>query len=150
FSWFDRISSPGFLADNVHVVNPGASSTTVVVNIPGIPGCAPFATIPARSERVFTCPTGFGGPVTVNSDQPVLASQRVQYYQTFNDVLAQPSPYTTPFRSFSWFDRISSPGFVGDNVHVVNPGASTANVSVAIPGCSSQSAAVAAGQEQIF
>src|SRR5215472_8164584 len=41
FTWFDRISSPGFQGDNIHVINPasGGPSATVVVNIPGSPGC---------------------------------------------------------------------------------------------------------------
>jgi len=29
-----------------------------------------------------------GGPVVVTSDQPVLASQRVQYYSSFNEIWA--------------------------------------------------------------
>jgi len=29
-----------------------------------------------------------GGPVTITSSQPVLAAQRVQYFQSFNEVPA--------------------------------------------------------------
>jgi len=32
------------------------------------------------------CPGHLGGPVTISSDVAVLAAQRVQYYQTFNEV----------------------------------------------------------------
>src|SRR5207244_2568529 len=34
FSWFDRASSPGFAADNIHVINPGAGAANVSVSIP--------------------------------------------------------------------------------------------------------------------
>jgi hypothetical protein len=87
FSWFDRISNPGFLGDNIHVLDPGTSVANVSV---GIPGCGTQAgAIQPGSELFFTCPTGFGGPVKLISDQPVLASQRVQYYQSFSESLAQ-------------------------------------------------------------
>ena len=147
FTWYDMISDPGFKADNIHVVNPGSSAATVVVNIPGSPGCTPAAQIGAGQEQYFSCPNGFGGPVTVSSDVPVLASQRVQYYQSFNEVVAQDAKAATTSLYFTWFDRVSSPGFKGDNIHVLNPGTSAANVTVHIPGCSDQSNAIAAGAE---
>src|SRR5205807_7377505 len=87
--WYDRSSSPGFLNDNVHVVNPARSgSVTVTVSIPGC-GPAPQQ-VAAGQESIFSCPSGqgFGGPVVVRSAGSVLASQRVQYYQTFNESLA--------------------------------------------------------------
>ena len=46
-------------------------------------------TIPAGQEAFFSCGSGLGGPVVVSSNQPVLASQRVQYYQSFNEVPGQ-------------------------------------------------------------
>src|SRR5207302_777620 len=133
-----------------HVLNQGASATTVVVNIPGLPGCAPFATIAPHSEQVFTCPTGFGGPVSVNSDQPVLASQRVQFYQSFNEVLAHAPAAARPTLYFGWLDRLSSPRSPGDHVHVLNPGAGAADVTVPVPGCGAPTGAIAAGAEQVF
>lgn len=135
-AWFDRISSPGFASDNIHVVNPSGASATVTVTIPGQPGCAPAADIQPGGEAVFTCATGFGGPVHIQATQPVLASQRVIYYQTFNEVDAQPAPTATTMYS-TWYDHASSALFAADNVHVVSPtGAlTTATVTVAIPGC---------------
>jgi hypothetical protein len=152
FSWFDRISSPGFVGDNIHVVNPDSRETTVVVDIPGQPGCTPYSDIPAGSEEVFTCPTGFGGPVTVSSDQPVLTSQRVEYYESFNEVEGEPASAAQTTLYFSWFDRISSPGFVGDNIHVVDPGTTAANVTVDIPGqpACTRTGTIPAGGEEYF
>jgi Ni,Fe-hydrogenase III small subunit len=146
FSWFDRVSSPGFKGDNVHVLNPGTATANVTVHIPG---CTDQThAIASSAEWYATCPNGFGGPVKVSSDQPVLASQRVQYFQSFNEVVAQGSSAAQSKLDFTWFDRVSSPGFQGDNVHIINPGTATANVTVHIPGCSDQSQAIAAGQEQ--
>jgi hypothetical protein len=150
FTWFDRVSSPGFQGDNVHVVNPSTTAATVVVNIPGSPGCMPSGVIAPGQEKYFSCPTGFGGPVTVNSDQPVLASQRVQYYQSFNEVLAQPASAAQGTLYFTWFDRVSSPGFQSDNIHVVDPGSSAATVTVSILGCGNQTQTIQPGSEQYF
>src|SRR5262249_50252986 len=141
-----------FQGDNVHVINPGAAAANVSVVIPGQPGCNPSSTIPGGGEAIFTCASGFGGPVKVTSDQPVLASQREQYFQSFNDVLAPPpSPAQTRLH-FSCSTRRSSDLFQGDNVHVINPGAAAANVSVAIPGqpgCN-PSSTIPGGGEAIF
>src|SRR5438132_13745097 len=70
----------------VHVINPGAGTANVTVSVPGQPACSVSG---AGQEQFFTCPSGFGGPVLVSSNQPALASQRVQYYQSFNEVLAE-------------------------------------------------------------
>jgi len=88
--WFDRISSPGFLGDNVHVVNPGSGEAQVAV---GIPGCgSQVVAVAPGGEHIFTCASGFGGPVTVATPAgtAVLASQRVQYYSSFNESGAEP------------------------------------------------------------
>lgn len=136
-SWFDRVSDPGFQVDNVHVVNLGAATANVSVGIPGYPGCNPSQAIPVGGEASFTCATGFGGPVHVHSDQNVLASQRVRYNQTFNEVWAQPAASAMTLDSM-WYDRASSPLFEADNVHVmVTSGTlSPGQVTIAVPGCS--------------
>ena len=68
-----------------------AGHEVALIACEGSARCASSITFPlgAGAESYATFPTGtIGGPVTVNSDQPVLASQRVQYYQTFNEVWA--------------------------------------------------------------
>ena len=84
-----------------------------------------------------SCPfgQGFGGPVTVTSDFPVLASQRVQYFQSFNEVAAMPSSSAATELFMPWYDHASSLGFLADNVHVINPTGASENVTVTIPGC---------------
>lgn len=151
FAWYDHISDPGFLADNIHVFNPSAGSASVTVHIPGLPDCNFTGTmVAAHTEHVFSCPTGYGGPVTVDSDTAILASQRVEFYRTFNEVLASKVGDAGTSWEFTWFDKVSSPGFKNDNVHIWVPGTTDANVAVDIPGCAEQDALITAGTEQFF
>ncbi len=133
FNWFDK-ESPGMVADNIHLVNPGASPATGTVSMPGQ---SPISfSVAGGGETHMTFPAhSFGGPVRVSASQPVLASQRVQYYQSFNEVLAQSPTTATTSTYFEWFDRFS-PGMVGDNIHVLNPGTTAATVTISLPGAS--------------
>jgi hypothetical protein len=137
FPWYDKISSPAFLVDDVWVVNPGVNSATVTVTIPGNPGCTLSGLIPPGGEQAFDCPTGFGGPIHVHSNLPVLGSQKVIYGSTFNETNAGALSSATTLYS-TWFDHASSTMFQADNIHVVAPGGSLtpASVSVTVPGCS--------------
>jgi hypothetical protein len=75
------------LNDNIHVLNPGTTPANVTVSLPG--ALSQQLTVAPGAEAYFTFPQGtIGGPVTITSDQPVLASQRVQFEQTFNEVWA--------------------------------------------------------------
>jgi hypothetical protein len=83
---FDRASA-GMVNDNIHVLNAGAVTANVTVSLPG--ASSGMFTLPAGMETYVTFPPGnIGGPVTITSDQPVLAAQRVQYYQTFSETPA--------------------------------------------------------------
>jgi hypothetical protein len=155
YTWYDKISDPGFKADDVHVINPGASTANVRVHIPGSPACDLNGTVSAGADAYFSCATGFGGPVTVDSDQPVLGSQRVKYYASFNEVAAAGTTSGSLTRSFTWFDAISDPGFKSDNIHVVNPATNSqpAVVSIHIPGqpaCDYSGQSIAPGSERYF
>jgi len=145
FQWFDK-ASPGMMNDNVHVFNPGVTSATVTVSLPS--GTAQIATVAAGTESFISLPAGnIGGPVTVSSTQPVLASQRVQYYQSFNEVWAETASQAATTLHFTWYDHISSPGFTNDNIHLFNPGGASATVMVALPTFTTQTVTVAAGAE---
>jgi hypothetical protein len=87
--WFDK-ATPGMFGDNIHIYVPAAAIYNVHVTLT-VPGAAPIqiTILFADSESYVTFPAGtIGGPVTITSDQPILAAQRVQYYQTFNEVWA--------------------------------------------------------------
>src|SRR5207253_1729477 len=88
-----------------------------------------------------------GGPVSINSDQFILASQRVQYNQSFNEVWAQAAGSAALVNYINWFDKAST-GFLNDNIHLLSPGLATASVTVSEDGgLNPATANVAAGAE---
>jgi hypothetical protein len=144
FQWYDH-ASPGMLNDNIHLVNTSASIANIIVSVGSTSITMPPLAVGA--EEFATFPQGtIGGPVQVNSDQVILASQRVQYYQSFNEVWAETPGQAVMTSYFQWYDKASSPGFLNDNIHVLNPGTATATVTVTL-GASSQVLTVAAGAE---
>src|SRR5207247_122441 len=143
-NWFDR-ATPGMVGDNIHVLNPGGAAAHVTLTLPGASSIA-ITVAPGVETHVASPACKIGGPVTVSSDQPVLASQRVQYYQSFNEVPASDPATASMTSHLMWFDRATA-GMVGDNIHVLNPGTTSANVTVSLPGASSIVFVVAAGGE---
>jgi outer membrane protein assembly factor BamB len=134
FPWFDRISDPGFAGDDIHIVNPdSAAVVTVTVKIPGLPGCTYAEGIPPGQAKHYTCGSGYGGPVVIQASGRVIASQRVEYNQSFNEEAVLNSVGATDLY-LPWYDRVSDPAFIQDNIHVVNPTAGIASVTVQIPG----------------
>jgi IPT/TIG domain len=130
--WYDTATA-GMVGDNIHVLNPGAVSANVTVTLPGATTIGPFALAAGQETHVSFGPGHIGGPVKISATLPVLASQRVQYYQTFNEVVARSATQASTQSMVNWFDRASA-GMVGDNIHVLNPGAGTANVTLTLPG----------------
>ncbi len=147
FTWFDRVSDPGFASDDIFVANPNNTATAVTVSIPGQPGCSSTQTVQPGADGIFTCSSGFGGMVHVSADLPVIASQRVHYYQTFNEVMASSAlPAGTYY--LTWYDHASDPRFKSDNIHVGYP-AGRGTASVSVPGCS-PSVVVSTAAEDVF
>jgi len=144
-NWYDKASG-GMFNDNVHLLNPGTASASVTVNVPG--ATPKTVTVAAGAETYVNFPQGtIGGPVKVTSTQPVLASQRVQYNQTFNEVWAASATLAATTSYLTWYDK-ASPGMVQDNVHLLNPGTTgIASVMVSTPGATPQTVSVAAGAE---
>jgi IPT/TIG domain len=145
FHWFDRATA-GMVGDNIHVLNTSGSSATVTLTLPGAPNIGPFA-LGAGQETYVNFGVGhIGGPVTVSSTQPVLASQRVQYFQSFNEVPQASQSQAKTVSHIMWFDRVTS-GMVGDNIHVLNEGTATANVTISLAGASNITFALPVGGE---
>jgi hypothetical protein len=142
FPWYDN-ASPGMLADNVHLVNPGATPVTGSMSIPGGPA-VPVSLAPG-AEAYFGFPAGtVGGPVQLALTGQVIASQRVQYFQSFNEVLARQASQASTSLWFGWYDN-ASPGMHADNVHLVNPSSSTASGTISLPGAASIAFSLAPG-----
>ena len=78
-SWYDKASA-GMVSDNIHILNPGGSTSSGCVTVSGYPGVSWYAL--AGGETYVSLPAGtIGGPVRimVNSGPAVKASQRVQF-----------------------------------------------------------------------
>jgi len=121
-------ATPGMVGDNIHLLNPGSVAATVTVTL----GSLSKVVVVNPGQEAHTTFTGshIGGPVKISSTQPILASQRVQYFQSFNEVVAHSAGDASQLSYFNWFDS-STPGMVGDNIHLLNPSASvTAHVTV--------------------
>jgi len=133
------------VGDNIHILNPGATAATVTVSLPG---ASPLSVaVGAGAEKYVTFPRAhLNGPVTVSSTQPVLASQRVQYFQSFNEVASETAAQALATEYVMWFDR-ATPGMVGDNIHILNPGAVAATVTVSLSGVAPIVVALPAGAE---
>src|SRR5437879_7516968 len=107
------------LNDNVHVLNPGGTAANVTVSLPG--ATPQMLSVAPGAESYATFPQGtIGGPVTITSDQPVLASQRVQFQQTFNEVWAQSATQAATTSDLNWYDKASA-GLLTGNIHILNP-----------------------------
>jgi hypothetical protein len=143
FNWFDKASA-GMVGDNIHLLNTNASPAHITV---ATPGASTAVTLPSLAETYVTFAYGhIGGPITVTSDQPVLASQRVQYFQSFNETPSESAAQALSSSHVMWFDK-ASPGMFNDNIHLLNPGVASASVTVSLPGATSQFATVAPGAE---
>src|SRR5207245_699682 len=144
FNWFDK-ASPGMSTANIHLLNPGTPSTDVAVRLAG---AAPRSvSVGPGAETYVSFPQGtIGGPVTVTATQPVLASQRVQYYSSFNEVPALISAKAATTSYINWYDK-ASPGMLNDNIHLLNPGNASASVTVSVPGATAQVVTVGPGGE---
>jgi hypothetical protein len=149
FNWYDK-ASPGMFQDNIHVINPGGSAALVSLSLPGVAGVSPVSfTVAAGQEAYGGFPAGtIGGPLLVTASAPVIASQRVTYQSSFNEVAASSGPGSTR-AWFNWYDKASG-GMFQDNIHVVNPGPAAALVVLSLPtqpGTLPVGLAVGAGQE---
>src|SRR5207302_7953735 len=111
----------------------GAPAGTGCVMVSG-KAVAPW-TASAGQEMYGTMPAGtIGGPVvvTVTSGPAVLASQRVQFNQSFNEVSAARAAQAAPTSYFNWFDKATQ-GMLNDNIHLLNPRTPMAAVPVDVP-----------------
>jgi len=149
-TWYDRASA-GMYADNVHLLSTTGAAVSGCVRVPG-KAVAPFSLSAASPEGYVALPVGIvGGPLQVTASATTMVSQRVAYFQTFNEAPAQRASDAQTSSYFSWYDSKSA-GMYVDNVHVVNPATSgTAHVTISLPGVASPPAAnVGPGQEGIL
>ena len=125
FNWYDH-ASPGFAADDVHVVNGGAATAHISV---ALLGYATQSLTLGPAQEGYVRWSGIGGPVVVSADQPVMATQRVNYYGAFKEYVGQnPSAASTDLW-FNWYDN-ASPCFLQNNIHLYGAGPSASDGTV--------------------
>jgi uncharacterized protein YvpB len=130
-AWVDS-ASPGFTSTAIHVVNPGATRASGSVTLPGL-WSAGFSADPGAATYVFVPQGVIGGPLLIQSTVPVIASVRVRYGNSINEMPARSSAQAATDAWFNWFDN-ASPGFALENIHVVNPGSASTTGMITLPG----------------
>jgi hypothetical protein len=149
FHWFDN-ATPGMTNDNIHIVNPGGPTANVTVKLGSQ---TKSLAVPAGGQAYTTfAPNSIGGPITVTADQPVLASQRVLYFQSFNETPATVNAKgagPSPMLRLMWFDT-ATPGMYGNNVHIMNLTVSVAHVTVQVHGYATAMTLAIAGGGEVY
>lgn len=144
-NWYDN-ASPGFAADNLHIVNTEATDAHVALTLAG----SPLGTllVPHLGELHVSLPVGtIGGPLKLVSDRKIVATQRVSYYDAFQEVAFQSTPVSDVW--FSWYDD-ASPCFLADNVHLLNAGPAPVAGSMSMPGQTAVPFSIDPGKEAIL
>src|SRR5207248_3280984 len=133
FAWFDT-ATPGMDGDNIHLLNTGSSQSIGCVLLGS--QAIPYSLGAGQSTHVKFRNGSIGGPVVVRvmTGAGVLASQRVQFNQSFNEVWSANAAQASTKSFFNWFDK-ASPGMLTDNIHVLNPGGTAADVTIQLPEC---------------
>ena len=146
-NWYD-LATAGFSADNIHIVNVSATGANVTVSLNGT-GYGTFA-VPSHGEQYLSFPVGtIGGPLKLASDQPIVATQRVIYYDAFQETAFHSVASSATDIWFNWYDN-ASPCFLADNVHLTNAGGAAVSGSMAMPGRPTLAFTLNPGQETIL
>jgi len=142
--WYD-LASPGANAETIHIANVGSAVATGTIQMTKGPAIA--FTVQPGHDGYFAFPPGtIGGPVTISSTQPVLATMRAWYYQSLSEVWAKAAGAAGPVIDFSWYDRASA-GVTAQTVHVANVSGSPATGTISLPGATPIQFSVANGQD---
>jgi hypothetical protein len=74
----------GFAADDMLAFNPGTVNATTSASVPWSPQ-PPGRSVGAAAATVWRFPGNVGGAVRITSDEPLMASQPVNYYNSFHE-----------------------------------------------------------------
>lgn len=140
FSWYDSTRAGYMFGDWIMIANAGSQAADVQVWVGSslmaeykeVNGTAllPGATVtPTFTETI-------GGPVRVISTnhQPLIASQRVLYQESFSEVMGFPTSDLASRYFLSWYDTEKTNGMKGDWLVIANRGSVDADVDVFIGG----------------
>ena len=128
FPWYDGTNG---MSDWIMVGNVSTYIATATIYFGTY--AAASANIAPSSYWTPSFPGWSGGPITVVSNQKIIASQRVLYNGSFNEVMGTSLLQTSTAYYFPWYDNNSSWGMNGDWLMVGNPSSTqTASVNVKI------------------
>ena len=147
FPWYD-LASPGTRADTIHIANIGTVAATGTI---ALPHATPinFSVLPGH-DGYYSFPAGTsGGPVTITSNQPVLATLRAWYYQSLNEVWGRAASSAGSTMNYVGYD-IASPGMRADAIHITDVSGAAAAGTIALPGAAPIHFNVANGQDAYF
>ncbi len=142
FTWYDDKRENGMAGNWILVGNQGSGTTTVEIKIAGQKMRDPshpandFFTIPEGGRITPVFPGLMAGPVEVisTSGQPLIASQRVLFHDSFNEVMGTPEEKLTDSYEFTWYDNKRENSMAGNWVLVSNHGSEPADVEISIGG----------------
>ncbi len=133
FTWYDQSSSDW--RDWVLMANPagGRSSARAAALVADTTYADRNIAVGAPAETpVF--PGIMGGPVKIETTQPLITSQRVIFKNSFNEIAAVPESSLESTYYFTWYDSDPANGMKGDWILIGNQGSNLANVEVYIGG----------------
>ncbi len=142
FPWYDSTAGSGMAGNWILISNQGSGDAAVAVYIGGERMRDPqnpakdFFTVAEGGRVTPVFPATMGGPVKVVSlsGQPLLASQRVIYHDSFSEVTGVPAERLRDAYEFSWYDSKPAHGMAGNWILVSNQGSQPAEVGIWIGG----------------
>lgn len=128
FPWYDHKS--GGMSNWLLVTNTNSSTANISIKLGG-------ETVSSQQVQPYrtwtaTFPGQMDGPLEINSDIPVAASQRVHLFSSFNEIMGIPQSQLSTDIVFPWYDQLNPN--MKDWLIVTNPNNSTATISVALKG----------------
>jgi len=131
FTWYDLA---GASIDNIHIINPSASTAHVDIWIAGVLKTTTPITLLSGAQTYVNYAGVIGGPVRIVSDQPIRVTQRIVGWGGFKEVFSVPSELLASGYYFTWYDW-ASPSVTWDALHFMNPSTTqTAHITVNIGG----------------
>lgn len=151
FPWYDAKPANGMQGDWVVIGNVGTGTARVQLFI------GPHQTIAPTGEDFWTIPEGgviapsffdfMGGPVRIVSldGQPLVASQRVLFKDSFNEFAGIPGGRLSASQEFTWYDSLPANGMAGNWILIANAGSQPADVDIYLGGVLAEQYSAAGG-----
>ena len=143
FTWYDLA---GASIDNIHMINPSASTAQISIYIAGVLKTATPISLPSGAQTYVNYPGVIGGPVRIVSDQQVRVTQRIVGWNGFKEVFSVPVELLASGYYFTWYDW-ASPSVTWDALHFMNPSATqTAHITIKIGGATMETVTLGPGE----